>query len=74
MRIYTTYEQIKKDYPYTKEKPNKAYDVFTDYVMNVTSLDERREIRKSWDGSTDWHDYLLKEVNLKYNNKTLTPS
>ena len=65
MRTYTTYEQIKKDYPYTKENPNKAVNVFTKYVMDVISLDERREIRKNWNGSGDWHDYLLKEVNLR---------
>ncbi|MAX51514.1 MAG: hypothetical protein CMH22_06000 [Methylophaga sp.] len=65
MKVYATYEQIKKDYPYTKENPNKAYDVFTDYVMDKISFEERREVRKNWNGNGDWHDYLLKEVNLK---------
>ena len=70
MKTYTTYEQIKKDYPYTKENPMKAVDIFTKYVMDVISLDERREIRRNWDGKEEWHNYLLKKVNLR-RSKTL---
>lgn len=66
MKTYTTYQQIKDDYPYSKDNENKAYNVFTDYVMDVISLEKRKEIRNDWHILADtigWQDYLLQRVN-----------
>ncbi len=65
MKTYTTYEQIKNDYPYEEDKL-KAHTVFTDYVMDIISLKQRREIRNSWNklpNNVRWEDYLLQQVN-----------
>lgn len=66
MKKYTTYQQIKEDYPYSKDNPTQSYDIFSNYVMNTISIEKRREIREDWnktDGSIEWQDYLLQRVN-----------
>jgi len=53
---------------HTLEDFNKDHDAFTDYVFNVITLDQRRQIRKDWNnqyntGEKDWHKFLLTRVN-----------
>ena len=59
MKLYNNYQEIKN------EHKKNAYEVFTNYVMDVITFEERKEVRKLWNGSTElWEDYLIKYVNF----------
>ena len=61
MKTYKNYQEIKN------EHKNKAYEVFTKYVMDVINLEERKKIRDNWNqynSSLSWQDYLIRDVNV----------
>ena len=61
MKLYNNYQEIKN------EHKKNAYDIFTNYIMDVITLDERKEVRKLWNNTKnniDWNDYLINYVNF----------
>jgi|9_EtaG_2_1085328.scaffolds.fasta_scaffold08584_8 hypothetical protein len=62
---YNNYEEIQQDYDRFDE-----HNVFTKYIMDKITIEQRREIRKDWnkEGHREmgWQNYLIKRVN-KYN-------
>lgn len=74
MKTYTTYQQIKDEFK-NDEDLNKPYDVFTNYVMDVISLEQRKSIRSDWNTlqvPISWQDYLLERVNRIKNDNMKT--
>ena len=60
MDLFINYKEIKD-----KHKTN-AYDIFTDYVMNIITIEERREARKIWNAKNKktWEDFIISYVNF----------
>tara|TARA_R110002020_G_scaffold334555_2_gene549795 strand:- start:9147 stop:9347 length:201 start_codon:yes stop_codon:yes gene_type:complete len=60
MKLFLNYQEIKNKYK------KDAYDVFTDYVAEVITLKERRQIRKEWNKLRPqpiWEDFLINKAN-----------
>jgi len=59
---YNNYEEIQQDYDRFDE-----HNVFTKYIMDKITIEQRREIRKDWnkEGHREmrWQNYLIKRVN-----------